>query len=155
MAKNSLPKEVTEKNKEGYSFWEKWGSKLEDPQVGTQICKKCKRMQDEVTVHELHFIVLRERRRGAVKLQNFTISAASLWNWVSPPQHYGHLGLGNCVLGAGSCVIFVGGLVASLASTPLAASSKTFPTAMTTKLSPDIAKCPLGMKITPSWEPLF
>lgn len=60
VAKNSLPEEVTE-NKEDYSFWEKWGSKLEDPQVGTQVCKKRKRMQNEVTVHELHFIVLRER----------------------------------------------------------------------------------------------
>lgn len=41
-------------------------------------------MQNEATVHELHFIVLRERRRGAVKLQNFTISAALLQNQASP-----------------------------------------------------------------------
>lgn len=60
-AKKGLPEDVTEKKEEGYTFREKLGSKLEDPQVGTQVCKKCKRMKSEVTVHQSYFILLGER----------------------------------------------------------------------------------------------
>lgn len=42
VAKKGLPELVTEKKEEGYSVWEKWGSKLDDPQVGTKSIKNAR-----------------------------------------------------------------------------------------------------------------
>lgn len=67
----------------------------------------------------------------------------------SQPHQYWHFGLDNFLLdGGGSCRRFscMPGLY------PLNVSS--IPTMYKPNMSPDMAKCPMGHKIIPSWQPM-